>query len=50
METDSSLPSLQKPTACPYPEPDQSAPGPQPPNFLHILINKDGVRISTEDV
>jgi len=50
MEPDSSLPSLQEPTACPYPEPDQSAPGPQSLYFLHILFNKDEVRTLNEDV
>jgi len=50
MEPDSSLPSIQEPIACPCPEADQSAPGPQPPYFLQILFNKDEVRIITENV
>ena len=38
MEPEGSLPRLQKPAACPYPEPDQSSPCP-PSNFLKIHLN-----------
>jgi len=31
METERSLPHLQMPATCPYPEPDQSSPHPQIP-------------------
>jgi hypothetical protein len=50
MEPGTLLRFLQEPTACHYPEPDQSAPGPQSPYFLQILFNKHEVRTITEDV
>ena len=37
MEPESSLPRLQVPTDCPYPEPDQSYPFP-PSNFVKIIL------------
>jgi hypothetical protein len=36
MEADGSLPCLQVPAICPYPEPDQSSPCPHP-----IPLNED---------
>jgi len=36
MEPEGSLPHLQAPAACPYPEPDQSSPC-VPPNSRHCL-------------
>ena len=38
METINSLPLLQEPATCPYPEPDQSSPY-TPSHFLNILLN-----------
>ena len=37
MEREDSLPHLQVPVACPYPEPDQSSPWP-PSHFLNIHL------------
>jgi len=38
MEPQCSLPHLQVPATCPYPEPDQSSPYPQPISWRSILI------------
>jgi hypothetical protein len=38
MEPEGSLPHLQVPATCPYPEPDQSSPFP-PSHFLMIYLN-----------
>jgi len=38
MEPEGSLPHLQDPSTCPYPEPDQSSPCP-PYHFLKILVH-----------
>ena len=38
MEPEGSLPRLQVPATCPYPEPDQSSPWPYPTPWRSILI------------
>jgi len=38
MESEGSLPHLQVPATCPYPEPDQSSPCPHPTSWRSILI------------
>jgi hypothetical protein len=39
MEPEGSLPRVQMPTTCSYPEPDQSSPCPLPTRFLKIHLN-----------
>jgi hypothetical protein len=38
MKPEGSSPYTQEPATCPYPEPDQSSPGP-PPNLSKIHLN-----------
>jgi hypothetical protein len=45
METEGSLPHSQKPTACPYSEPDRSSPRPHPTSLKSILILSSNLRM-----
>ena len=46
MEPEESLPLLQKPSTCPYPEPDQSSPCPHPISRRFILILSSHLHLS----
>jgi len=50
MESESSLPHLQVPATCPYPEPDQSSPCPSPhsTSWRSILISTSHLHLDIQ--